>query len=142
MKREAKCSCGQLCIRVVGDPKIVAACSCLSCQRRTGSVFGVSSYFDNEQVAEISGESNSFRRTTESGRWGERYFCPGCGTTVYWKSELFPSYTGIPVGAFADPEFPEPFLSVWNQSKHAWVVFPEHWVSSDTQDIDPSLLLS
>lgn len=142
INREAKCSCGQLMVRVVGDPKVVVACSCRKCQRRTGSVFGVSSYFEDGQLVEITGESQVFETATESGRASKRYFCPYCGTAVYWKGAIFPGHTGIPVGAFADPDFPDPMISVWNESKHGWVRFPDHWISSDTQDIDPALIQS
>ena len=139
MERKASCSCGQLSIRVKGEPKIVAACSCLKCQKRTGSVFGVSSYFDDDQVIERIGESNSYERTSDSGLKVERKFCPICGSTVYWKADILDKYTGVAVGAFADPEFPEPTFSAWNKSKHSWVSFPENWKSSDTQEFDLSL---
>jgi len=129
-------------VSVTGGPRIVIACSCLICQRRTGSVFGVSACFPNEQIQEISGDSNCFKPTTESGSQRERFFCPNCGTAVYWIAGLFPGFTGIAVGAFADPDFPEPMVSVWNRSRHDWVAFPEHWLHSDTQDIDPSLISS
>lgn len=136
MERKASCSCGQLSIRLDGDPKIVAACSCLKCQQRTGSVFGVSSYFDDDQVIETVGESKSYGRTGHSGLWAERQFCPICGSTVYWKAGFLEQYTGVPVGAFADPDFPEPAYSAWTQSQHGWVSFPEHWQSSDTQEFE------
>ncbi|MGA9856795.1 MAG: hypothetical protein WBQ18_02970 [Solirubrobacteraceae bacterium] len=31
----------------------------------------------------------------------------------------------IPVGAFADPFFAAPQVSVWEQRKHRWVVVPD-----------------
>jgi hypothetical protein len=31
----------------------------------------------------------------------------------------------IPVGAFADPAFPPPQVSVWEERKHRWVVVPD-----------------
>lgn len=34
----AACSCGQLQVRVEGDPMRIALCHCLDCQRRTGAV--------------------------------------------------------------------------------------------------------
>jgi hypothetical protein len=102
----------------------------------------VSSYFANEQVGEISGHSRTYYPATESGMPSKRYFCPHCGDTVYWEAAFFPDQTGIPAGAFADPQFPEPMASVWCQSKHPWVEFPSHWLSSDAQDIDVAKLLS
>jgi hypothetical protein len=76
MERKASCSCGQLSVSVKGEPKIVAVCNCLECQKRTGSVFGVSSYFDDEQVIIKSGKSNFYRRTSDAGLSVEQSFCP------------------------------------------------------------------
>ena len=133
MTRTAACSCEQLTITVTGEPSFVAACSCLKCQRRTGSAFGLSSYFDDSQIIEITGDSKSFEKISDSGLKLERKFCPVCGVTVYWKAEFMSTHTGIPVGGFTDPNFPEPNVAVWNQSKHPWVSFPSQWPQSDTQ---------
>jgi hypothetical protein len=32
----------------------------------------------------------------------------------------------IPVGAFADPSFPHPTVSVYEERMHSWVQMPEH----------------
>ena len=34
------------------------------------------------------------------------------------------AYVGIPVGAFADPTFPAPTVSVYEERMHQWVVPP------------------
>lgn len=135
MERKASCSCKQLKIVVRGDPRLVATCNCLECQSKTGSVFGVSSYFDDEQVLETVGESRVFETSNDIGRKIRRHFCPNCGTTVYWKAEIFSDKTGIAVGCFSDPNFPEPTATVWTSSKHSWVNYPKHWSSSETQEL-------
>jgi hypothetical protein len=33
-------------------------------------------------------------------------------------------YVAIPVGAFADPQFPGPTLSVYEERMHSWVSMP------------------
>ncbi len=38
---------------------MVAACSCMECQRRTGAVFGVMAFFKNDLVIEKLGECKS-----------------------------------------------------------------------------------
>lgn len=53
------------------------------------------------------------------------HFCPICGSTVYWRAEASPSVIGIAVGAFADPSFPVPTLSVFEETKHGWVQLDE-----------------
>jgi len=49
------------------------------------------------------------------------YFCPDCGSTVYWKADKRPTMIGVAVGAIADPSYPAPVASVFERSKHRWV---------------------
>lgn len=133
MNRKAKCSCGEIQIELAGDPKMVVACNCLNCQRRTGSVFGVGAYFGNGQIVSKVGDPKLFVDTSDEGRKLNRSFCSNCGTTVHWEAEFMPNAVGVAVGCFEDPNFPEPVAAAWNRSKHKWVNFPENWPKSDTQ---------
>jgi len=49
------------------------------------------------------------------------FFCPNCGSTIYWKADNLPSLIGVAVGTLADPKYPAPVKSVFEQSKHNWV---------------------
>jgi hypothetical protein len=120
MERIAQCSCGSVKLTAAGTPSAVVACHCLACQRRTGSVFGVGAYYSPEQVT-FSGVTKKFSRSVEPNGMITFDFCPQCGTTLYWKVEGEPERIGVAVGAFADPDFPGPIRSVWEQSKHSWV---------------------
>ena len=133
MERTAKCPCGQLSITVVGDPLVVVACNCTNCQRKSGSVFNVVSSFKNEQIVSTEGEFNEYELAGDSGRNGKIKFCPTCGTSVYWNAEAYQACTSIAVGCFADPGFPAPEVSLWNKSKHEWVIFPENMPCLETQ---------
>jgi len=106
-----------------GEPSAVVACHCIECQRRTGSVFGVGAYFPAERLT-LSGETKQFARPTDSGQPFVTHFCPNFGTSVYWRADKLPGLVGVAVGAFADPSFPLPERSVWEQSRHAWVEVP------------------
>lgn len=119
--REAMCSCGQLRAEVDGDPVRVSVCHCLACQRRTGSAFGVQARWPRESVR-ITGESREFVRISDDGKERRFHFCPGCGATVYYVTD--PEFVAIPVGVLADPEFPEPTVSVWESRRHPWVSVP------------------
>ena len=134
MNRKAECSCGKVQIELAGDPKMVVTCSCLNCQKRTGSVFGVSAYFGNDQRVSKQGYPKLFVDTSDDERKLFRSFCPDCGSTVYWEAEFMPNAVGVAVGCFEDPKFPEPVAAAWNRSKHDWVNFPESWPKSDTQE--------
>ena len=123
MTRMATCACGQLRVTVEGGPAQILACNCRECQRRTGSVFGVSAYFREAQVA-FEGESKIFGRTSGGLRFETR-FCPSCGTSVLWRSSALPGHLAVAVGCFADPAFPPPTLVAWTAEQHPWVRFPE-----------------
>lgn len=123
--REATCTCGQLRIRLAGEPRIVSSCHCLACQRRTGAIFASNSFFGRDQVVAIEGEHRAFRRQGNSGAWLTFQFCPTCGSTVFWENEGTPDSISVAIGAFADPSFPAPVRTVWTASKHLWLPFPE-----------------
>src|SRR3546814_12111048 len=69
----------------------------------------------------IAGTTTEFTRNAASGGRVHSYFCPTCGSTVFWKSTNLPGYIGVAVGAIADPGCPAPVRSVFEQSRHAWV---------------------
>jgi hypothetical protein len=99
-------------------------CHCLACQRRTGSAFAVQGLYKRGQV-ETTGRFSEYVRTTEKGA-GRRYcFCPECGATVFFTVPAVPDLVGVPTGAFADPSYPAPQISVYESRRHAWVTVPE-----------------
>jgi len=122
-ERLASCTCGQLSARVHGEPLRISICHCLACQRRTGGVFAVQARFPREAVR-IEGRSSEFARTGDEGTTARFHFCPGCGDTVYYLMDAVPDAVAIPVGAFADPWFPAPSVSVYGERRHAWVQLP------------------
>jgi hypothetical protein len=121
--RIASCSCGQLQARVAGDPVRVSVCHCLACQRRTGSVFGAQARFPREAVT-VTGTSTEYLRVGDEGGKATFRFCPQCGATVYYTFEGMAEAIAIPVGAFADPSFPAPGISIYEDRMHPWVAMP------------------
>jgi len=119
----ATCNCGQLSAQVSGTPLRISICHCLACQRRTGSPFGQQARFPRADVT-ISGESHRWTRCGDEGTCATFHFCPQCGATVYWEPQAMPEILMIPVGAFADPGFPAPTVSVYETRKHCWVEPP------------------
>jgi hypothetical protein len=115
--RTASCSCGQLTATTSADPIRISVCHCLDCQRRSGSVFATQARFPASSVT-IAGTSNTFVRVGE--RRTTFYFCPNCGSTVYYVSDHAKDVIAIAIGAFADPSFPSPTVSVFDDRKHRW----------------------
>jgi hypothetical protein len=121
--RRAACSCGQLRLSIEGEPARISMCHCLECQRRTGAVISNQARFRREQIA-FAGKASEWTRTAESGNALTFRFCPVCGSTVYWTGDGFPGLVAVAIGAFADPAFPPPTVSVWEECRHPWVPLP------------------
>jgi hypothetical protein len=124
--RRATCSCGALSIETRGEPARVLICSCTQCQKRTGSVYGVSAYFREADIASRTGAASVFTRKGESGKTLTFNFCPVCGSSLHWTAELLPGLVGVACGAFeAGDALPDPDGAFWLQHKADWVPMPD-----------------
>jgi hypothetical protein len=70
-KRTAHCNCGA--------PLTVATCFCEECQRRTGSAFGISTYWMRDKVT-LTGSATRYVCDGQEGRKVIYYFCPTRGS--------------------------------------------------------------
>jgi hypothetical protein len=117
--RTATCRCGRFSATCTGEPTRISVCHCLDCQKRSGSSFAAQARWPNAAV-EYAGAFNEWSTTGENGKATFR-FCPNCGSTVAYSTEGMPDLTAVAIGAFADPAFPQPEYSTWEERKHAWV---------------------
>ena len=122
--RDAVCSCGQLRLTAEGDPIRISMCHCRACQQRTGSAFGIQARFPADRVS-VVGRCADYVRKSD---WGEErtfHFCPDCSATVFYTTAAAPDVVAVPVGAFADPSFPPPTVSVYESRRHPWLGLPD-----------------
>jgi hypothetical protein len=105
-------------------------CHCRNCQRRSGSAFAVQARWPDAAVA-LSGAWREWTHVGESGARATFRFCPTCGGTLAYASDAMPGLTAVAVGGFADPSFPAPTISVYEERKHPWLDIlgeaVEHW---------------
>jgi hypothetical protein len=118
----ASCSCGQLSIEVQGEPRSVGVCHCFACQRRTGSVFAALASFS--APCSVSGKATEYVRTGDQGAQFVFRFCPVCGTNLFHTEVGEGGSVSVAVGAFADPAFPAPTVSIYECRLHPWVQLP------------------
>jgi hypothetical protein len=119
--RTASCSCGQLKVCCEGDPIRISICHCLACQKRTGSAFGIQARWPRDRVT-VEGRAQDYSRTGDAGTTATFHFCPTCSAIVYWDMDAMPDMVAVPVGAFADPTFPPPAVSVYGVRRHPWAI--------------------
>ena len=55
-----------------------------------------------------------------TGTGAKFYFCPKCGSTVYYTSDGDKTRIGIKIGMFADPSFPPPKITGHAKYIHPW----------------------
>lgn len=105
----------------VGEPVRISVCHCLNCQRRSGSAFAAQARWPEDQVT-VTGEFREWAKTGDSGGVATFRFCPACGATIAYVIDAMPGVVAVPLGAFADPQFPPPRFSVYESRKHPWTV--------------------
>jgi len=118
--RTASCRCGALKAKAQGEPARISVCHCLACKARSGSAFSWNSTWLEAQV-EIEGDSAQWSRTAGGGRWCTYWFCPTCGSTVWYRIEARPGMVTLPAGNFGDPGFGEPGVSWFVDRQCPWV---------------------
>jgi hypothetical protein len=105
-------------------------CHCFACQQRTGSAFSIQARFERSRVRSIEGRSTEFTRTGDEGTDLTFHFCPRCGSTVYFEQDDAANLIAVPIGAFADPAFPPPTVSVYESRRHPWTRMPDLKIQS------------
>jgi len=123
MERTAQCHCGQLRVIASGEPERVYLCHCKACQRRTGTAFHFGTAWSKVQVR-IEGEHKIYERGAVSGSNIRFYFCPNCGSNLYWESDRNPLNCGVAGGAFDDASLPPPTSSIFEEDMQAWLGLP------------------
>ena len=69
----------------------------------------------------IAGRAAEYVLVGDEGGQARFRFCPECGSTVYWDNSGGEGLVAVAVGAFADPGFPPPTVSVYGARRHPWV---------------------
>lgn len=120
--RRASCACGEVTITAAGEPERIHACACFRCQTRSGSAFSYTAFFPQDAVT-IRGEVKM---------WQTKGFCPACGCHILNNPVTLPHLTGVPVGAFRDPDFARPDRFYWTRNKHDWIKLPQDLPTIET----------
>jgi hypothetical protein len=80
---------------------------------------------------QVFGNATEYVRTGDQGAKFSFKFCPICGTTVFHTEDGQNGSVSVAVGAFADPSFPAPQVSVYDCRRHPWVQLPPGTIAFD-----------
>lgn len=125
LEQFASCACGGVSLRVSGPVVSMLLCSCLDCQKATGTGHSAVVMLAQSDVT-ITGNIKSFTRTADSGALFTRSFCPDCGTPLGGTSSRAPNHVLLPVGLVgADSGWFVPSQLIFARSHHDWDTVPD-----------------
>ena len=107
------CGCGNVRFTIVGPPKRVGLCHCMTCRKAHGAAFNPFAVFAKEQVA-IDGNVS----TWESSVGYLRQFCPTCGSRV---ANINGAEVEVSLGSLDEPGALTP-------QYECWILRREHWL--------------
>ena len=102
------CLCGAVRVEARGEPHRVGLCHCLDCRKHSGSLFHGSAIFPDDAVT-VAGEVRAF---------GNRFFCPTCGSSIFWRSG---DEVELSLGLFDAPDRFRPTYESWTARRAAWL---------------------
>ncbi len=104
--------CGDVRVKATGAPLRVGVCHCMTCRKHHGAVFFAAVVFPQQAVA-ITGEPRQYKG---------RFFCPGCGSSVFAQSS---GEIEIHLGALDDADRFAPTYELWVVRRESWLpAFP------------------
>ena len=130
--RRGRCLCGNVRYEASGDPKIVAHCHCVDCQRLTGAGHSTGAMFAATQVRS-TGKVAEFKLQSENGNEVTRVFCPSCGSPMWGRNSGMPGFITISLGTFADSSGFEPEVVVFARNRKPWDVMDAALPTFDAQ---------
>jgi len=115
---EGGCHCGAIRYRVSGPHQHVSFCHCRDCRRCAGAPLVAWSAFATENFELLAGEPALYRSSPNA----RRYFCPVCGSGMYYVNEtVMPGLVDIQIATLDDPEALRPQLHVQVAERLSWM---------------------
>ena len=113
------CLCGKVRYEVRGPPRVAYYCHCGLCRKQSGSSFATNMAVRREDFAVVSGEE--MLSCFQSSPQLRRYFCSGCGASIYSQGEKYKHIVSVRCGTL-DSDLP------LRPSVHAFVASKANWV--------------
>ncbi len=119
--RHASCRCGQIRIARTGEPIRVSVCHCRECKAWSGSALVAQVRFPEEQVrTEGEAQAKMWQYTGDSGNTAD-FFCPTCGSGVWYRAQPYHDAYTIPLGNFEPGHGFVSDYSVYEERREPWV---------------------
>jgi len=115
-KLTGNCLCGQVSFEADGDILMQGNCHCNDCQQISGSPFATLVFMHKDNV-KITGETNTFEHTVDSGNKLTKDFCPNCGSQMFGGNAPRPDSIAMKAGSINEKAEIKPQFNVYASRK-------------------------
>lgn len=113
---EGGCLCGAVRFRTSGAPIRAGYCHCRFCQLNSGAPVSAWAEFAIGDFAIIKGTPGVF----QSSDWGERLYCPACGSFLLFRPRPNPQSVSVNIANFDDPTLYPPTHHIFVHRRIPW----------------------
>jgi hypothetical protein len=116
MAMDGGCACGQLRYRLTAQPFDAGYCHCRLCQLASAAPVMAFATVARADYVFLRGKP----ATWASSNFGERWFCPTCGTSTGMIVTHQPATIDFPIVTLDDPVLVVPGFHIWTRSRIGW----------------------
>lgn len=117
-----RCACGAVRYALLSQPFDAGYCHCRICQLTSGSP---AMAFATVPIADYRVTSGA-PAVRQSSDFGERSFCPDCGTPLTMRVTHQPETIDFAIPTLDRPDAVAPGFHIWDQSRITWFDAGEH----------------
>jgi hypothetical protein len=117
---KGSCHCGKVGYHANAEPLFTFVCHCTTCQKATGSAFGVMIALPAAALT-INGITKTYEIVGDSGKPKRHRFCPECGSGLMNEGDIMPGVVIIFAGTLDDASWLKPTRQIYCDSAQPWV---------------------
>ena len=121
MSYAGSCSCGNVSVRIGGEPVAVRQCWCRQCQQLAAGSATNNALFNTADVT-VAGALETAQWTASSGNVLTHHRCARCGNPVYAQSSARPQFMTMRLGILEPGHGLAPEAIIWTDDAPAWAV--------------------
>ncbi|MFP6734856.1 MAG: GFA family protein [Rhodospirillales bacterium] len=118
------CQCGAVRFEISAEPLTAYVCHCITCQKQSGSAFGMAIVVPTDAIAVLEGGTSTFIKTADSGRESDCVFCPKCGNRLFHHIKTDAAMSMVKTGLLDDASDIIPVAHLWTSRALNWVTIP------------------